>query len=97
VVGAAEAVRRMLDELPLGGHVLEFTRGTGIWTVYLTRRASQITVLDASPAMIAISRAIGGREKWERLEGVVQSFPVDVLLRYRKVNYALIGNVDRPN
>jgi len=53
----AEAVRGMLDELPLGGHVLEFAGGTGLWTVYLARRATRVTVLDASPAMTAVSRA----------------------------------------
>ncbi|MEK7476136.1 MAG: class I SAM-dependent methyltransferase [Candidatus Coatesbacteria bacterium] len=53
----AEAVVRMLDELPLGGEILEFAGGTGIWSTYLARRAKRVVVLDVSPAMTAIGRA----------------------------------------
>ena len=53
----AEAVARMLDELPLGGDILEFAGGTGIWTTYLARRAKRVVVLDISPAMTAIGQA----------------------------------------
>jgi len=53
----AQAVVRMLDALPLDGEILEFAGGTGVWTMYLARRARHVTVLDVSPAMTDIGRA----------------------------------------
>jgi demethylmenaquinone methyltransferase/2-methoxy-6-polyprenyl-1,4-benzoquinol methylase len=39
------------------GDVLELAGGTGCWTVELARYASRLTVVDASPETLAISRA----------------------------------------
>lgn len=65
----AEEIRGMLDELPIGDDVLEFAGGTGIWTVYLAGRARRVTVLDVSPAMIAMGRAkLKAAELLERVE-----------------------------
>ena len=38
------------------GDVLELAAGTGIWTAKLVRTAESITVVDASPEMLAINR-----------------------------------------
>jgi ubiquinone/menaquinone biosynthesis C-methylase UbiE len=53
----AEQVRAKLHTLPHMAHVLELAAGTGIWTQELLKRADQVTVVDASPEMIAINRA----------------------------------------
>jgi 2-polyprenyl-3-methyl-5-hydroxy-6-metoxy-1,4-benzoquinol methylase len=45
------------DTLAMTGDVLELAAGTGIWTERLLRTASTITIVDASPEMIAINRA----------------------------------------
>lgn len=49
-------VRRLLDERPLTGDVLELAAGTGTWTKYLARRATRLTVLDGSAEMLALNR-----------------------------------------
>jgi demethylmenaquinone methyltransferase/2-methoxy-6-polyprenyl-1,4-benzoquinol methylase len=51
-----------LDELPLGGDVLELACGTGTWTGLLAQRASSVTAVDASPEMIDINRSKPGTD-----------------------------------
>ena len=53
----ADEVFTALDTLDMKGNVLELAAGTGIWTERLIRTASSITIIDASPEMIAINRA----------------------------------------
>ena len=45
------------DALAMSGDVLELAAGTGIWTERLLHTASTITIVDASPEMIAINQA----------------------------------------
>lgn len=52
----ADEVRAALRDTDLGGDVLEFAGGTGIWTLELARRAESVTVVDASAEMLAINR-----------------------------------------
>lgn len=52
----AETVRAALRQSGLGGDVLEFAGGTGIWTAELARLAQAVTVVDASREMLAINR-----------------------------------------
>lgn len=50
-------VRVALGGVPIdGADVLELAAGTGIWTEEICRRASHVTVVDASPEMIALNR-----------------------------------------
>jgi len=53
----ADEVFAALDALEIEGDVLELAAGTGIWTERLVRTARSITVVDASPEMMAINRA----------------------------------------
>jgi SAM-dependent methyltransferase len=54
-------VRAAFDQLPLSGDVLELAPGTGYWTELLAKKASRVTALDGSAAMIALNRArLGG-------------------------------------
>ncbi len=52
-----------LDALNLSGDVLELAPGTGIWTARLLRTARTITAVDASPEMVALSRARLGSDR----------------------------------
>jgi SAM-dependent methyltransferase len=52
-----EEVRAALDGFGIEGDVLELAGGTGIWTEHLLRTARSVTVVDASPEMLAINRA----------------------------------------
>jgi demethylmenaquinone methyltransferase/2-methoxy-6-polyprenyl-1,4-benzoquinol methylase len=45
-----------LEQFAARGDVLELAAGTGIWTAKLVRTAASITVVDASPEMLAINR-----------------------------------------
>lgn len=49
-------VGRALDDFAPRGRVLELAAGTGQWTKHLVRHADAVTVVDASPEMIAINR-----------------------------------------
>lgn len=51
------AVRKVFDGLPLDGEVLELAPGTGYWTELLAAKASRVTALDGSAAMIDVNRA----------------------------------------
>lgn len=53
----AAEVRAALLNLPRQTTVLELAAGTGIWTQELLNIADHITVVDASPEMLAIHRA----------------------------------------
>ena len=58
----AAEVFAALDELAVGGDVLEFAPGTGIWTERLVRTADSVVAFDASPEMIDLNRAkLAGR------------------------------------
>lgn len=50
-------VEAALDAAALGGDVLELAPGTGIWTQRLAGLARSLTVVDASPEMLALCRA----------------------------------------
>jgi 2-polyprenyl-3-methyl-5-hydroxy-6-metoxy-1,4-benzoquinol methylase len=50
-----EQVRRALDAFLPAGHVLELACGTGLWTQRLLAHARQITAVDASLEMLAMS------------------------------------------
>src|ERR1043165_1686978 len=50
------SLTNLLDELPIGGDVLELACGTGQWTVRLAARAAHLTALDGAPEMLAIAR-----------------------------------------
>lgn len=45
-----------LEQLTIGGDVLELACGTGWWTRHLARRAAAVTAIDASQAMLDINR-----------------------------------------
>jgi ubiquinone/menaquinone biosynthesis C-methylase UbiE len=49
-------VTRALETLALRGRVLELAGGTGIWTEQLAQDAMELTVVDASPEMLAMNR-----------------------------------------
>lgn len=51
-----EQVGRALAELDPRGCVLELAGGTGLWTERLVERADTLTVVDASPEVLAINR-----------------------------------------
>jgi 2-polyprenyl-3-methyl-5-hydroxy-6-metoxy-1,4-benzoquinol methylase len=53
----AAEVREALLALPKQGHVLELAAGTGIWTLELLKIAEHLTIVDASPEMLAINQA----------------------------------------
>lgn len=46
-----------VDELPIGGDVLELACGTGQWTGRLAARAHSMTAVDSSPEVLGIARA----------------------------------------
>jgi len=52
----ADEVAEALDSFGPRGRVLELAGGTGIWTQKLARAADELTVVDASPEVIAINR-----------------------------------------
>lgn len=52
-----EQVRQILHSLPKQGHILELAGGTGIWTKELVKLGERVTVVDASPEVIAINQA----------------------------------------
>jgi demethylmenaquinone methyltransferase/2-methoxy-6-polyprenyl-1,4-benzoquinol methylase len=54
--GELAEVTRRHDTLALRGRVLELAGGTGIWTEQLARDAVELTVVDASPEMLAMNR-----------------------------------------
>jgi SAM-dependent methyltransferase len=47
---------RCIDELPIGGDVLELACGSGHWTPMLAARARSVTAVDAAPEMLALAR-----------------------------------------
>ncbi|MEV4514783.1 methyltransferase domain-containing protein [Dactylosporangium sp. NPDC049525] len=67
----------LLDELPIGGDVLDLACGTGQWTVRLAPRAAHLTALDGAPEMLDIAR--------RRLEaaGLTATFQQEDLFAWR--------------
>lgn len=53
----AEQIRQILHSLPKQDHILELAGGTGIWTKELIQLGERVTVVDASPEVIAINQA----------------------------------------
>jgi demethylmenaquinone methyltransferase/2-methoxy-6-polyprenyl-1,4-benzoquinol methylase len=51
-----EEVIQGLEGFALRGRVLELAGGSGIWTKHLAQAAAELTVVDASPEMLAINR-----------------------------------------
>jgi 2-polyprenyl-3-methyl-5-hydroxy-6-metoxy-1,4-benzoquinol methylase len=51
-----QALTELVEELPIGGDVLELACGTGQWTVRLARRAARLTAVDGAPEMLEIAR-----------------------------------------
>lgn len=51
---------RCLDDLPVGGDVLELACGTGQWTALLAARARSVTALDAAPEMLELAHRRAG-------------------------------------
>lgn len=51
------AAQRALDDFAPRGDVLELAAGTGLWSVRLVPHARRLTVVDASPEVLAINRA----------------------------------------
>src|SRR5690348_505741 len=49
--------------LPPTEHILELAGGTGIWTKELVKIAESVTVVDASPEMIAINQKKVGSDR----------------------------------
>jgi SAM-dependent methyltransferase len=47
---------RCLDELPIGGDVLELACGTGHWTPLLAAGARSVTAVDAAPEVLTLAR-----------------------------------------
>jgi demethylmenaquinone methyltransferase/2-methoxy-6-polyprenyl-1,4-benzoquinol methylase len=47
---------RFVDDLPIGGDVLELACGTGHWTPLLAARARSVTAVDAAPEALALAR-----------------------------------------
>ena len=52
-----------LDDLAMGGHVLELAAGSGIWTERLLRTAATVTAVDVAPEMLALNRARNGEDR----------------------------------
>ncbi|HVC35509.1 MAG TPA: class I SAM-dependent methyltransferase [Chloroflexota bacterium] len=50
-------VARALDTFAPTGRILELAGGTGLWTERLARYSDDLTVVDASPEVLAINRA----------------------------------------
>ena len=45
-----------IEELPIGGDVLELACGSGHWTPLLAARGRSVTAVDAAPEMLALAR-----------------------------------------
>jgi len=52
----AGEVEAFLRHSKPGGQILEIAGGTGLWTRHLAPRADRLTVLDASPEVVAINK-----------------------------------------
>ncbi len=53
---AFQTLTDLVDDLPIGGDVLELACGTGQWTVRLAGRAAHLTAVDGAPEMLDIAR-----------------------------------------
>lgn len=70
-------VARALDAFAPRGQVLELAGGTGLWTQHLIRHADRVTVVDASPEVIAINRARVGETRARFVEADIFSWQPD--------------------
>lgn len=59
------------------GAVLEFAGGTGFWTEKLRDLADSVTVVDASPEMLALNRARAGSERVRQIQADIFQFRPD--------------------
>jgi len=59
--GSAEAFAPFLDSLPPGARVLDCAAGTGLLAVGLALRGLEVVASDASPEMVARTRALAAR------------------------------------
>jgi SAM-dependent methyltransferase len=80
--GAAAAFGGVIDGLAPGARVLDCACGTGQLAVGLALRGFDVTATDASPAMVAATRALAGRRgarvraeqrTWEELDGTFEA------------------------
>jgi SAM-dependent methyltransferase len=70
--GSAAAFEAVLADLPAGARVLDCACGTGTLAAGLALRGFDVSASDASPDMVARTRALGVRaevRRWEELEG----------------------------
>jgi ubiquinone/menaquinone biosynthesis C-methylase UbiE len=70
-------VRHYLDNLPQQGHILELAGGTGIWTKALVNLGERVTVVDASPEMIAINQAHVASDKVDYIQADIFNWVSD--------------------
>jgi SAM-dependent methyltransferase len=66
-----------LDDFAPRGQVLELAGGTGYWTKHLLKHAASVTVVDASPEMLALNRERVGDERVRYLPGDIFAFDPD--------------------
>jgi demethylmenaquinone methyltransferase/2-methoxy-6-polyprenyl-1,4-benzoquinol methylase len=62
-----EEVYAAFDAMKMGGHVLELAPGTGTWTRRIVKTAAEVTMVDASPEMLALNVEKVGNNKVRRL------------------------------
>ena len=67
-------LQRAFERVPLEGDIIELAAGTGAWTARLIERARSLTVLDASPEMLARNRERLGPASERVVYGVVDLF-----------------------
>ncbi len=70
--GSAAAFEEVLADLPPGARVLDCACGTGTLAAGLALRGFDVSASDASPEMVARTRALGVRaevRRWEDLDG----------------------------
>lgn len=59
------------------GQVLEFAGGTGFWTEKLRNLADTVTVVDASPEMLALNRARVGTDRVRQIQADIFQYRPD--------------------
>ena len=72
-----EEVEAALARFAPTGRVLEFAGGTGYWTERLARHADTVTVVDASPEMLALNQARVGATNVRYVQSDIFAFEPD--------------------